>query len=61
MAQTANSQPSHPQFPLDMGPLRCGSDPVLLRRPAITTGCGLSPLQRRTVDSWHHEAEELPQ
>ena len=31
------------QFPLDRGPLRCGSDPVLLRLLAIPTGCGLSP------------------
>ena len=32
-------------FPLDTGPLRCGSNPVLLCHPAIPTCCGLSPLR----------------
>ena len=49
-----------PQFPLDTGPLRCGSDPVSLCHPKIPTSCGLSPLRRSVVDSWRHKAEEFP-
>ena len=40
------------QFPLDRGPLSCGSDPFLLCLPAIPTGCDLSLPRRSTVDSW---------
>ena len=43
------------QFPLDTGPLRCSSAPVLLRLPAVPSGCGLSPPRRSTVDSWPHD------
>ena len=32
-----------------------------VHRPAIPTGCGLSPLRRSTVNSWHHEVKEFPQ
>ena len=43
------------QFPLDTGPLRCSSAPVLLRLPAVPSGCGLSPPRCSTVDSWPHD------
>ena len=49
--QSSRLEPN-PQFPLDTCPLRCGSDPVLLRRPPIPTGCDLSPPRRSTLDSW---------
>ena len=42
------------QFPLDRGPLRSSSNPVLLRLPAIPTIWDLSPPRRSTVDSWPH-------
>ena len=41
----------YPEFPLDMCPLCHGSDPVLLRRPAVPC-CILSPPRRSTMDSW---------
>ena len=36
---------TYPQFPLDTCPMHGSSDSVLLRRPAIPTGCSVSPLR----------------